>query len=249
MIKLIDIPTLPPKDTSKKKILKKTKKLNKVIGDLQHILYAQEKYSVLIVTQGMDASGKDGTVREVLKDCTHGAIRVQSFKKPTTKEMKHDFLWRVHQHAPEKGYIHVFNRSHYEDILIQRVNNWIDEEHVRKRMNSINAFEELLQYDNNTLIIKLFMYVSKERQGEKLQQRIDDPLRNWKHAEGDWEEREKWDDYMTAYEYAINESTIPWHIVPADKRWYRNYIASKIVAEELLKLDLELPYLVKEEEI
>lgn len=249
MIKLSDISTLPPKDTSKKKILKKTKKLNKVIGDLQHILYAQEKYSVLIVAQGMDASGKDGTIREVLKDCTHGAIRVQSFKKPTTKEMKHDFLWRVHQHAPEKGYIQVFNRSHYEDILIQRVNNWIDEDQVRKRMNSINAFEELLQYDNNTLIIKLFLYVSKERQGEKLQQRIDDPLRNWKHAEGDWAEREKWDDYMKAYEYAINESTIPWHIIPADKRWYRNYIASKIVAEELLKLDLELPYLVKEEEI
>lgn len=249
MIKLSDFDTLPPKDTDKKKILKKTKKLNKVIGDLQHILYAQEKYSVLIVAQGMDASGKDGTVREVLKKCTHGAIRVQSFKKPTEKEMKHDFLWRVHKHAPEKGYIQVFNRSHYEDILIQSVNKWIDEDHVQKRMNSINAFEELLQYDNNTLVIKLYMHLSKERQGEKLQQRIDDPLRNWKHADGDWIEREKWDDYMTAYEYAFNESKIPWHIIPADKRWYRNYVATKIVAKELLKLDLQLPYLVKDGEI
>jgi PPK2 family polyphosphate:nucleotide phosphotransferase len=249
MININELDTLPPESVKKSKILKKTKKLNKVIGDLQHILYAQKKYSVLVVVQGMDASGKDGTVREVFRNCTHGSVRVHGFKKPTSLEMDHDFLWRVHQRAPEKGYIQVFNRSHYEDILIQRVNNWIDEETVHKRMKSINAFEELLEYDNNTLVIKLFLNISKDRQREKLQERINDPIKNWKHNDADWEEHEKWDDYMTAYEYALNESNIPWYVVPADKRWYRNYIASKIVAQKLLTLDLELPYLVKEEEL
>ena len=248
MISIQQIPTTPPKSAKKKAILAETRLLNQRIGDLQHILYAQKKYSVLIVVQGMDASGKDGTVREVLKDCTHGAVRVESFKKPTTKEMNHDFLWRIHQHAPEKGYIQVFNRSHYEDILIQRVNGWIDMDKVQLRMEAINAFENLLQFDNNTLIIKLYLHVSKERQREKLQERLDDPSKNWKHNDGDWEETEKWDQYMEAYDYVLNNSVIPWHVVPADNRWYRNYIASKIVAESLQTLDLSLPYINQSQE-
>jgi len=249
MIKVSELPTAPDKKVDKAKIIRKTKKLAKIIGDLQHVLYAQKQYSVLVVAQGLDASGKDGTTREVFKRCTHGGVRVEGFKKPTTRELAHDFLWRVHKHAPEKGYIQVFNRSHYEDILIQRVEGWIDEETVSKRMNSINCFEDLLQYDNNTLIIKLFLNISYKRQGEKLQERIDDPIKNWKHEDGDWEVRKKWDQYMEAYEYMLNHSQIPWHVVPADKRWYRNYIATKIVAKQLLSLDLQLPYLVKEEEI
>lgn len=249
MIKISDYPTGPEDSVSKKKIRKKTKKLAKIIGDLQHILYAQKKYSVLVITQGIDASGKDGTSREVFKYCTHAGVKVQAFGKPSTLEMSHDFLWRVHQHVPEKGFIQVFNRSHYEDILVQRVENWVDEDRVHKRMNSINAFEHLLQYDNNTLIVKLFLNISHKRQGKKLQERIDDPSKNWKHQDGDWEVRKKWNDYMSAYEYMLNESVIPWHIIPADRRWYRNYMATKVVANAMLKLDLKLPYIVKEEDL
>ena len=249
MIKIKDLPTGPKEGTDRKKIEAKTKKLAKIIGDLQHILYAQKKYSVLVVAQGIDASGKDGTSREVFKYCTHAGVKVKAFIKPTKKEMNHDFLWRVHKHAPEKGFIQVFNRSHYEDILVQRVEKWIDEDKVHKRMASINAFENLLQYDNDTLIIKLFLNISHKRQGRKLQERIDDPTKNWKHEDGDWEVRKKWDEYMDAYEYMLNESEIPWHIIPADRRWYRNYVATKVVAKAMLKLDLKLPYIVNEDDV
>lgn len=155
--------------------------------------------------------------------------------------MAHDFLWRVHRWAPEKGMLTIFNRSHYEDILIQRVHKWIDMTRVKKRMAAINAFEELLEFDNNTLIFKFYMHVSKEEQAVQLQERLDDPNKYWKHNPGDWEERKLWDQYMEAYEYAINESSVPWHICPVDNRWYRDYFILKILVDGLEKLNMNMP--------
>ena len=212
---------------------------------MQDRMMAEQKRSILIVLQGMDASGKDGTVKTVFADCNPSGIDTYAFKKPTEQEFAHDFLWRIHQKAPSKGNIMIFNRSHYEDILIQRVHKWITEERAEKRMSAINAFEELLQFDNNTKVLKFYMHISPERQQEKLQERIDDPTKNWKHKAADWDENDFWDDYMNAYEYAINQSTTPWHIAPSDKRWYRNYFIAKVVLETLENMDPKLPLLEK----
>lgn len=243
---LKDMSTRAPEGWTKSETKKKTKELVDQLADLQHRLYATRKYSVLVVLQGMDSTGKDGSTRKVFAKCSPAGVRVKAFKKPTDEEFAHDFLWRIHKHAPEKGFIQIFNRSHYEDILIQRVHGWIDEEHVSKRIASINAFEELLQYDNDTIIIKCFLNISPERQLEKLQERIDDPTKNWKHNPGDWEERKHWDQYMNAYEDMINRCTVPWHIIPVDQRWYRDYCVAKIVVDELSKLEMPLPLLTAE---
>ncbi|MFN4081321.1 MAG: PPK2 family polyphosphate kinase [Saprospiraceae bacterium] len=241
MIKLSEISTKAPKGADKKAIIEETEALVRELGRLQHIMYAQGKYSALVVLQGMDASGKDGAVRDVFARCTIAGLDLVSFKKPTELEMAHDFLWRVHRWAPERGMLTLFNRSHYEDVLIQRVHQWIDMERVEKRMQAINAFEELLQFDNDTQIFKFYMHISYEEQERQLQQRIDDPDKRWKHSDGDWEERKHWPAYMEAYEYAINNSRIPWHICPVDNRWYRNYFMAKTLVEGLKKLDLKLP--------
>lgn len=247
MIKLSEISTTPPKGYNKKETKEKTNDLAKRIGELQEMLYAEGKHNLLIVFQGMDSSGKDGSTRAAFERCSPAGVRFQAFKKPTEEEFAHDFLWRAHKVAPAKGEIVIFNRSHYEDILIQRVHGWISEEHVEKRMNAINAFEELLQFDNNTTILKFYMHLSYERQGEKLQERIDDPSKNWKHNPGDWEERKLWDEYRAAYEDAINKSSVPWHIVPVDSRSYRNYCISKIICETLENLNIQLPVLSEED--
>ena len=241
MIKLEKISTQPPKDVDKKKLEDLTDEYEDRIGDLNEILRAQEKHSLLVILQGMDASGKDGAVKNVFKKCTHFNVDVYAFKKPTEIEFAHDFLWRVHQQVPAKGHIKIFNRSHYEDILIQRVHGWIDEERVQKRMAAINAFEELLEFDNQTKILKFYLHLSFEEQEKQLQQRIDEADKRWKHNEGDWEQREHWDEYMRCYEYAINQSKIPWDIVPVDDRWYRDYLISKKVFETLEAMDLEYP--------
>ncbi len=245
-IKLSTIPSLPPDDLNKKKMEAKTIEMVIKIGELQHKMYAEGKQSLLVILQGMDASGKDGTVKTVFADCNPTGIDTYAFKKPTDEEFAHDFLWRVHQKSPRKGNIMIFNRSHYEDILIQRVHKWITEEHVAKRMKAINAYEELMEFDNNTKILKFYMHISPERQQEKLQERIDDPTKNWKHKAADWDENDHWDEYMRCYEYAINNSSIPWHIAPCDKRWYRNYYIAKVVLSTLEAMNPQLPLLVKE---
>lgn len=243
MIKLSEISTLPPKGLSSDVAKKELKDITKRIRDLAAVMYAEKKHSLLVILQGMDSSGKDGATEKVFGRCTPVNICSHSFKKPTPEEFAHDFLWRVHKYTPQKGHIQVFIRSHYEDVLIQRVHNWIDEERVTKRMNAINAFEQLLIDDNNTTILKFYMHLSYERQGEKLQKRIDNPDENWKHNQGDWEERKYWNEYMSAYEDAINRSVIPWHIAPVDQRWYRNYFIAKIVLETLESLNMKFPLL------
>ena len=238
---LSEIPTRAPKDTDRKEIEKTTSKMIKKIGELQNKIYAEKKHSVLVVLQGMDASGKDGATKNVFGRCNPSGIDAFSFKKPTEEEFSHDFLWRCHKIVPAKGHIHLFIRSHYEDILIQRVHNWIDDVKVAKRMTAINNFEDLIKFDNKTTVLKFYMHISLEKQEEKLQERIDLPEINWKHNPSDWEERKLWSKYMEAYEYAINESCIPWHIIPVDQRWYRDYCIAKVVLEELKSLDPKLP--------
>ena len=244
-IKLAEISTTPPKEYDKKKYKKEQREMAKEIGELHETMFAEGKNSLLVVMQGMDSSGKDGATRETFKYCSPNGIQATSFKKPTDEEFAHDFLWRVHKLAPKKGTIRVFIRSHYEDILIQRVHQWIDEEHVTKRINAINAWEELLQFDNNTTILKFYMHLSEERQLEKLQERIDDPTKNWKHNDGDWEERKLWDKYRDAYEDAIDRSSIPWTIAPVDSRTYRNWFITKKVLETMKAMDMKLPTIEK----
>jgi PPK2 family polyphosphate:nucleotide phosphotransferase len=245
MIKLSKISTDAPSDLEKSTAREQTLAYIERLGKLQKTLNAQQKYSVLVILQGMDGSGKDGAAENVFKECHPNGLSVISFKKPTEEEFAHDFLWRIHKNAPPKGMIHIFNRSHYEDVIIQRVYQWIDEERVNKRFESINAFEELLVYDCNTVLFKFMLYISKEQQEVELQQRLEDPEKFWKHNAGDWKERERWDDYMRCYEDAINRSSIPWTIVPVDQRWYRDYLISKTMVETLEKLDLAYPPLVK----
>ena len=240
-IRLADISTEAPHDWKEKETENKTEKLVKQLGDLQQMLYAGRKHSVLVVLQGMDGSGKDGAVHKVFDACRITGLTLTAFKKPTEEEFAHDFLWRVHKAAPQKGMIAIFNRSHYEDILIQRVHGWIDQKRVEQRMKAINALEELLTFDNNTLVIKFYLHISKDEQEKQLRQRLDDPEKFWKHNPGDWKEREHWDEYMSAYEYAINHSTIPWHVCPVDNRWYRDYFIAKTMVEQLEKLNMQLP--------
>lgn len=241
MINLTQIPTHPPKHVDKKETREKTEALVKRLGELQNMLHAQGKYSVLVIFQGMDGSGKDGATENVFKECHPGGIRAISFKKPTEEEFAHDFLWRVHKNAPPKGMIHIFNRSHYEDILIQRVHKWIDDDHAAKRMQAINAFETLLEFDANTLIFKFYLHISFEQQGKELQERIDSPEKNWKYNLNDWKERDFWQDYMRCYAFAINNSVVPWTIVPVDERWYRDYIVASTIVERLEELDIRYP--------
>jgi PPK2 family polyphosphate:nucleotide phosphotransferase len=220
------------------------KRMAKEIAELQHIMLAESKKALLIVFQGMDASGKDGATSNVFKYCSPSGIRAFGFKKPTDEEFAHDFLWRVHKLAPAKGQIVIFNRSHYEDILIQRVHKWIDEDRVTARINAINAWEQTLVTDNNTTILKFYLHISPERQKEKLQERIDIAEKNWKHNPGDWEEREHWESYMKCYEEAINRcNLIPWDVVPVDQRWHRNYVVAQKVLETMKAMSFEYPKL------
>ncbi|RLD18904.1 MAG: polyphosphate kinase, partial [Bacteroidetes bacterium] len=168
-------------------------------------------------------------------------ISAKSFKKPTSLEMDHDFLWRVHQHVPRKGRIQIFNRSHYEDVLIQRVHKWIDEKTVDHRFEAINNFERNLMRDNNTTILKFYLHISESEQKVQLQQRIDDPSKSWKHNDGDWEERKKWKEYMRCYTDVINRSEIPWIIAPVDQRWYRDFFVASRILEAMESLNLQVP--------
>lgn len=240
-IKLSEYPTRAPESLDKKKAREITKERVEEIAEIHTKLVASGTHSILVVLQGMDGSGKDGATRNVFGKCAHYGVRTKSFKKPTDEEFAHDFLWRVHKVAPAKGELVIFNRSHYEDILIQRVHGWIDDDRVNNRMKAINAFEDLLQFDNNTLILKFYLHISYEQQLIELQERLDDPNKYWKHNDGDWKERELWDKYRRCYEDILNWSTTPWHIIPVDQRWHRDYVMSEIVLKEMRKLNLAFP--------
>lgn len=228
----------------KKEIKEKTKKLIEKIGELQYQMYAQNKYSLLIIFQGMDASGKDGLTKGLLNDCNPIGIKVHSFKKPTETEYAHDFLWRVHQFTPGKGEIQVFIRSHYEDILVPSVEKFIPADVIEQRYQLINDFEKLIEH-NNTKVLKFFLHVSKNVQEERLMERIELKEKHWKHKDGDWDTREKFDEYLNVYEKIINRcNDIPWYIVPADTNWQKLYFVADIVLKTLKGFDLEWPKLI-----
>ncbi len=243
MINLSDISTLPPHGFSKSDVKAETVHYQKEIARLQEILYAQGKYSILIVLQGMDTSGKSSTIRDVFKYVNPMGLHIKSYKKPTDDEFAHDFLWRVHPHVPGKGMISIFDRSHYEDILIQRVHKWIDEDHVKQRMRHINNFEDLIATENNTTILKFYLHISYENQLVDLKERETDPTKRWKFNPDDYKEREHWPDYMKAYEDVFEHCSpkFPWQIIPADKGWYKRYLVAKSLYETLSAMDLEYP--------
>ncbi|HNZ26620.1 MAG TPA: polyphosphate kinase 2 family protein [Spirochaetota bacterium] len=215
----------------------------KEIIKYQEKLYAENKQSLLIVLQALDTGGKDGTIRNVFGPINPQGCLVTSFKAPTSVELAHDILWRVHKNTPAKGMIGIFNRSHYEDVLVVKVRDWIDDEECEKRYKHINNFEKLLR-DNNTRILKFFLYISKDEQKKRLEERLSVPEKNWKFAKGDLAERKLWDKYMRQFEEVLQKTSTdyaPWYIIPANNKKYRNYLISSIVLEEFKNMDPKYP--------
>lgn len=242
MIKLSKIDTRAPKGMSKEKHKVKTIDLVARLGELQNLMFAESKHSLLVVIQGMDASGKDGLIRNVFHEVNPMGVKVQAFKKPTDLEMAHDFLWRVHAHAPEKGVIQVFNRSHYEDVLIQRVHKWIDMDTVKRRFDHINAFEKLMQ-EHGTTVLKFYLHISQEEQLARLKERMEIPEKRWKYNKLDFDESELWPQYMKAYEDVLNHCSpsIPWHIIPSDQNWCKEYMVVKKLVDTLESFKMKFP--------
>ncbi|MBS1745315.1 MAG: polyphosphate kinase [Bacteroidetes bacterium] len=242
VIKLDKISTRAPKGLRKEKIKAETQKILEQLDELQNLLYAESKHSVLVVIQGMDASGKDGLIRNVLGQMNPQGVMVQSFKVPTAEELSHDFLWRIHKHTPAKGMIQVLNRSHYEDILVTRVHKLIDDTIANERIKAINDFEEMLVKHNNTTILKFYLHVSPEEQQQRLKERITDKTKEWKYNENDFKEANQWKEYMKVYHDAFTHcNKIKWHIIPSDQNWYKEYMAATLLYEALKELDMHYP--------
>ena len=221
----------------------KTRKLCERIGELQHLLYANATHAVIILLQGMDGSGKDSTGASVLEFVTPAGVQTTNFKAPSAEELAHDFLWRVHKAVPRYGCIGLFNRSHYEDVLIVRVLGLQPEKVWRDRYEQINAFEKLIS-DNRVVLLKFFLHISKEEQAERFRERLDNPTKHWKFSVADLKMRERWDDFQRAYEDAINQCSTkhaPWHIVPANRKWFRDYVVASAVVDALEQLNLKWP--------
>jgi PPK2 family polyphosphate:nucleotide phosphotransferase len=221
----------------------KSAELQEKLGELQELLYADHQQKVLVILQGMDTSGKDGTVRHVMSGVSPTGVRIVSFKKPAPEELDHDFLWRVHAKTPGNGEIAVFNRSHYEDVLIVRVHELVKEKVWRKRYDQINAFERTLAAAG-TVILKFFLHISRDEQRKRLQERIDDPKKHWKFQHGDLDERKLWNDYMKAYEDVLKKTSTkhaPWYVIPSDAKWYRNLVIGAVIVETLESLGMEYP--------
>lgn len=245
-IKLKKISTRAPKSINKKKTKDQTDAMLSELDDLQNLLYAEGKHAILIVLQGMDASGKDGAIREVFGKLNPQGVMVKSYKAPTEEELSHDFLWRIHAHTPAKGMIQVFNRSHYEDILVTRVHKWCDDATARKRMEAINDFEKLLTLHNNTQILKFYLHISPGEQMERLKERTTNPKKMWKYNEKDMEEAKQWNEYMKMYEECFSQCNyVPWHIIPSDQNWYKEYLITKKVYDTLKGLNMKYPGMKK----
>lgn len=228
---------------SKEDAIEAAKKNLKALDDLQEILYAESKQSLLIVLQAMDGGGKDGTIEFVFSGINPQGCEVHSFKAPTSNELAHDYLWRVHQVCPPRGKLGIFNRSHYEDVLVPVVQKWITGSHAQKRYEHINEFERMLN-DEGTTIVKFFLHISKEEQKERLIARQQDKEKWWKFSPGDIDIRKQWDAYQKAYESMINHTSTahaPWYIIPANRKWYRNFVVSDIVLKSLKKMKPKLP--------
>jgi PPK2 family polyphosphate:nucleotide phosphotransferase len=217
--------------------------LNDRLADLQQMLYAESMHKFLIVIQGMDTSGKDGTIKHVFRTINPVGVKVANFKRPNDVELAHDYLWRVHEQTPRQGHMAIFNRSHYEDVLVVRVNQLVPQQIWERRFEHIRNFEQML-VDEGTTIVKLFLHISKDEQRARLQERIDNPAKHWKFEHGDIAERSHWDSYTAAYEQAISETSTkqaPWYVVPADKKWYRNLVVSQLLIDKLDALGMRYP--------
>ncbi len=244
--KKVDLDKLDPSETlglDKKKGIALLAKNVEELGTLGYNLYAEGKRSLLVVLQAMDTAGKDGVIRHVMTGLNPMGMRVTAFKVPTPIELAHDFLWRIHAAVPPHGDIGVFNRSHYEDVLIARVKSIVSKTIWTQRYNQIREFEALLA-ESGTTIVKIFLHIDKHEQAERLQARIDDPTKNWKFQAEDVKEREFWDDYMKAYSAAIEKcdaDSAPWYIVPSNRKWFRNAAVSQILVETLQGMKLKIP--------
>jgi PPK2 family polyphosphate:nucleotide phosphotransferase len=217
--------------------------LNGRLYDLQHLLYAESRHRILLVLQGMDTSGKDGTVRHVFRDTSPLGVKVANFKRPNDVELAHDYLWRVHAHTPADGEIKIFNRSHYEDVLVVRVHGLAPREQWLRRYEHINEFERMLA-DEGATILKCFLHISKEEQKARLEARLQDPKKNWKFEHGDLEERKRWDEYQEAYEAVLSQTSTthaPWYIVPSDRKWVRNLFVAQLLCDTLEGLGMSWP--------
>lgn len=234
-IDLARLSASPPRGTSRRRIEKLTSALEDELSELDDLLYFADQHAVLVVFQGRDTAGKDGSIRKIL-DCANAqGVRVESFKVPTDEERSHDFLWRIHSKTPALGEVVLFNRSHYEDVLVPRVHHTFPPAVVEGRYDAINDFERLL-VDNRTIVIKFFLHITFKEQEQRLLDREKDREKAWKLSVGDWKEREYWDEYTRAYEIALTRCSpphAPWHVVPSDKKWYRNYVVLKTIVDAL----------------
>jgi len=227
----------------KKDVQQELEKQRQRIAELQERLYAERRQSLLIVLQAMDTGGKDGTIRGVFQGVNPQGCQVSSFKAPSTEELEHDFLWRYHNKTPARGMITIFNRSHYEDVLIVRVKNMVPEEVWRKRYSMINEFENLLTL-NQTTVLKFFLYISKDEQKRRLENRLKDPSKHWKFSSNDLKERAFWDQYHVAFEDSINNCATeyaPWYVIPANQKWYRNLVIARTIADTLTAMNPQFP--------
>ena len=241
-IRLKDIDTRAPKGVGKDATKKELEKILKDLDELQNLLYAEGTHNILIVIQGMDASGKDGLTRDVFTSMNPQGVNVTSFKVPTAEEDAHDFLWRIHRQAPARGMIHIFNRSHYESILVTRVHGMVDDDTAKKRMAAINDFEQLLTNHNDTHILKFYLHISHKEQLDRLDQRLQDPQKMWKYNVDDFAESKLWDNYMKYYEDAFAHcNEVPWHIIPSDQNWYKSYLVAHTLQKTLKSLNMKYP--------
>ena len=247
------------KQDAKEQLAKDIEKLS----ELQSMLYAQDRYSILIIFQAMDAAGKDGTIKHVMSGINPQGCQVYSFKQPSAEELDHDYLWRINRSLPERGRIGIFNRSHYEDVLIAKVHpeinlsnklpgvetiNDIDPDFWKRRYRQINDFERYLT-ENGTIVLKFFLNVSKAEQKNRFMERLDDASKNWKFSSADIKERQFWEDYMNAYADVLTETSTelaPWYIIPADNKWFMRYAVGRIICDRMQQLDLHYPKLSKE---
>jgi PPK2 family polyphosphate:nucleotide phosphotransferase len=251
--KFVDLDRYDPNDTSEFSGDKDTgrlklESLNQELESLQELLFAERKHKLLIVLQAMDTGGKDGVIRKVFEGVNPQGVRVASFKVPSSNELDHDYLWRIHQQIPGRGEIVIFNRSHYEDVLVVRVHNLVSKDIWDRRFNQINDFERMLT-EEGCKIVKFFLNISKDEQKQRLLDRLNDPTKQWKFSSYDLKERELWSEYMTAYEDVLSKTSTdwaPWYIIPANHKWYRDLIISSIIVDLLKGLDMQYPKLTED---
>jgi PPK2 family polyphosphate:nucleotide phosphotransferase len=232
------------KHESRKAALPETEENRQKMDELQYLMYAENKHSLLVVLQGLDAAGKDGVVRHVFTGMNPAGCFSVSFKQPTKQELAHDFLWRVHPHVPAKGSVTIFNRSHYEDVLVARVHGLVPEEVWSKRYDQINDFEQLIVTENDTTILKFFLYISKDEQLARFKKRLDDPTRQWKISESDYKEKEYWGDYIKAFEDVLTKTSTqfaPWFIIPSNHKWFRDLAISQIIVRQMEAMGMHFP--------